>query len=684
MMNQVRIKGELNKVFVIPMALLVILIVADAAVWSVSPRAGWIMTGAILLYAVLLLFFYARKKASVITDMITFATQYGQVQKQLITDFSIPYAVTDAGGELLWFNKAFSELTGKDHRHYQRPIAGLFPSLTKDRMPEPGGEADIETTYGDKAYRVLIRSVRVEELMDGSDVLEYTGQEEQGMYSLFFYDVTELRQYMQMYHDESMVCGLIYLDNYDEALESVEDVRQSLLTALIDRKINTYFHDLDAVIRKFEKDKYIVVMRARALQEMKEQRYSILEEVKKVNIGNEMAVTLSIGLGANSGSYTHNAENARIAIELALGRGGDQVVLRDGESITYFGGKTQGVEKNTRVKARVKAHALKEFIESKEKVVVMGHRMLDIDAFGSAIGICRACKTLEKRAYIVVDTPTSSIKPFLEAFRADADYDDRMIISVQEAKERVDNDTLLVVVDTNRPEYTECEELLSLTHTVVVLDHHRQSDDYIRDSVLSYIEPYASSTCEMVSEILQYFPDEVKIRGIEADALYAGIMVDTDNFMQKAGVRTFEAAAFLRRNGADITRVRKMFRENMADYRVKGEVLSGVEMYRDHFAISVCPADEVDSPTVLASQAANQLLDIKDVRASFVLTDYRDTIYISARAIDEINVQIIMERLGGGGHLNIAGCQLPGATIEEAKERLKMVLDEMLEGGEIG
>ena len=683
MESRVKSLGELRRIMQIPFWLLPVLVAANLAVYAADTGAGFTMSIGIAVYAVVLLVVYWHRQNTLVNDMITFATQYGQIQKQLMLDFSFPYALTDQEGHLIWFNNAFAALTGKDYRHYQRPVTALFPDLSADRLPDTDEPAEIETTFGDKVFRVSVQGIVLDSLIDSSEIME----REEGsvsMYALMFSDITELREYMRRYEEETMVCGLIYLDNYDEALESVEDVRRSLLTALIDRKINRYFQDLDALVRKFEVDKYIVVMRARSLQELKSTRFGILEEVKTVNIGNDMAVTLSIGIGANNGSYTANADSARSAIELALGRGGDQAVLRDGNSISYFGGKSMAVEKTTRVKARVKAHALREFIDSKEKVVVMGHQLMDIDAFGAAVGIYRAAMTLEKRAYIVIDSPTSSTKPFISSFKEDPNYDPHMMVSVSEAKEMVDNDTLLVVVDTNKPDYTECEELLGKTRTIVVLDHHRQSDNYIRSAVLSYIEPYASSACEMVSEVLQYFPEEVKIRNIEADALYAGIAVDTDNFMQKTGVRTFEAAAFLRRSGADMTRVRKMFRENMKQYRVKGEVLSTVEMYREHFAISVCPSENLESPTIVASQAANQLLDISEVKASFVLTEYKNVIYISARAIDEINVQIIMERMGGGGHLNIAGCQLPGATIEEARNKLKQMLDEMLEGGEIG
>jgi len=681
-MNKVKMTGRLRAFLYAPLWLILILIGMNAIVYFISRKAGIIMSVAILLYFILVIVMLQTRQRAVMHEMISFATQYGQVQKKLLADLDIPYAITDDHGKLLWFNNAFSDVTGKDRRNYRKSITSLLTGITLDKLPPREQMAEYDTVYDSRNYRVVIRNIVMDSLIESSGILEQAEGSGAYMYAFILHDETELRDYIRKYQDEAMVCGLIYLDNYDEALESVEEVRRSLLTALIDRKISKYFQDLDGLVRKFENDKYVLVMRRNTLEEIKNRRFDILEDVKTVNIGNDMSVTLSIGIGVNNGSYNRNMDCARMAIDLALGRGGDQVVLKDGDSISYYGGKTQAVEKSTRVKARVKAHALKEFIDSKEKVVVMGHKLIDVDAFGAAVGIYRASRTMGKKAYIVIDTPTSSTQPFIDMFRRDTEYDPRMFLNTHDAKDMVDDDTLLVVVDTSKPSYTGCEELLYQTRSIVVLDHHRQANEFIHDPVLSYIEPYASSACEMVAEILQYFTEGMKIRSIEADVMYAGIQVDTDNFIQKTGVRTFEAAAFLRRCGADVTRVRKMFREDVNDYRAKGETLKNAEMYRGQFIISVCPSDYIKSPTIVGAQAANQLLNIVGVRASFVLTEYKNVIYISARAIDEVNVQIIMERMGGGGHLNIAGCQLK-CSIDEARDRLKSVIDEMLDGGEI-
>ena len=578
-------------------------------------------------------------------------------------------------GKMIWSNKVFAELTGKD-QFYKKNISSIFPDVTADKLPvsEKKEMSEVCTQFGEKVYRISMQRVSLEEVVARSELFEKTDRKV-SLIAMYLYDDTELKEYIKKNEDDKLVVALAYLDNYEEALESVEDVRRSLLIALIDRKITKYFSNFDGLVKKLEKDKYFLIMRQSSLEALKEQRFHILEEVKTVNIGNEMAITLSIGVGLNASTYIQNYEYSRIAIEMALGRGGDQVVIKNGNNITYYGGKTQQVEKTTRVKARVKAQALKEFMSTKDRVVVMGHKITDVDALGAAIGIYRAGKTIGKTVNIVVNDPTVSIRPLMAGFMNNSDYDPSMFVNSAQAKEFVDNNTVVVVVDTNKPSYTECEDLLHMTKTIVVLDHHRRGSEVIDNAVLSYVEPYASSACEMVAEILQYFSDDLRIRNMEADCIYAGIMIDTNNFTTRAGVRTFEAAAFLRRSGADVTRVRKMLRDNLESYQARAEAVRTAHIYRDCFAIARCPSEGLDSPTVVGAQAANELLNIAGVKASFVLTEYNNEVYISARAIDEVNVQVMMEKMGGGGHMNIAGAQVK-ATPDEVEKMLKDIIDE--------
>lgn len=681
MNGKVKFSGQLNTYLKWPILLSLVLLTMNIAVYFVNLKAGALVSIFVVIYIAIVVLLYFHNRPTLLNEMISFATQFGQVQKSLMKDFIIPHALLDATGNVLWGNTAFIEAIGKENK-YKKFIGAILPEVTLDKLPEADETVEILLQYLDKDYKVILTQMNIDELLEQAKIVEAQPRVNR-LYSLCLFDETTLNESIRKNEEEKLVSGLLYLDNYEEATESVEEVRRSLLAALIERKINKYFSRIDGVVKKLEKDKFFFVMRNKSLEILKSEKFGILEEIKSVNIGNEMAVTISMGIGLHADTYAQTYEYARVAIELALGRGGDQVVVKDREKISYFGGKSQMMEKTTRVKARVKAHALKEFITNNDNVVVMGHLITDIDTFGAAVGIYRAAKTLNKKAHIVINSPTMSIRPFMEEFMANAEYDSKMFVTSTEAKELTDDHTVLVVVDTNRPSYTECQDLLSMTKTIVVLDHHRQSNEVIKNAVLSYIEPYASSACEMVAEILQYFDDGIRIRNVEADSIYAGIMIDTNNFMTKTGVRTFEAAAFLRRSGADVTRVRKMFREKAEDYRARGEAIRNAELFRGAYAISECPSDNLDSPTVVGAQAANELLNIIGVKASFVLSDYNDTIYISARAIDEVNVQIIMERMGGGGHLNIAGTQLKGHTIAEAKDMLKQTLQEMIDGGDI-
>ncbi|MDE6233172.1 MAG: DHH family phosphoesterase, partial [Lachnospiraceae bacterium] len=354
----------------------------------------------------------------------------------------------------------------------------------------------------------------------------------------------------------------------------------------------------------------------------------------------------------------------------------------DGDKIYFYGGKTKQVEKNTRVKARVKAHALRELLETKDNVIIMGHQLSDIDAFGAAIGIYRICKTINKRAYIVLNEVTTSVRPVMERFVGNEEYEEDMFIKNSRAVEIIDDNTAVVVVDVNRPSYVECPEILGIAKAIVILDHHRQSSEIIENASLSYIEPYASSASEMVAEILQYIYDGIKLKQAEADALYGGILIDTQNFTNGTGVRTFEAAAYLKKNGANVTAVRRMFRDDMEDFKARADAIKNTEVYENKYAISVLSAEGLDSPTVVGAQTANELLNIKGINASFVMTEYNGKIYVSARSIDDLNVQLIMERMGGGGHMNTAGAQLD-CTMEEAIGLLKRTIDEMIESGDL-
>lgn len=676
MNKKIKLKGQLKTYVRWPLMLTLLLIVMNIWTYILNVKVGILMSVFVAVYTIIVLVLYLNNKPTIMNELINFATQYAQVQRQLLAELEIPYALLDNRGKFLWLNNSFAETVGKE-KDFHKSITSIFPSITQEVLDK--AEA-VHFKFGEKYYRLNITKISVELATQNTNLLE-TDIEEDYITAVYIFDETELNYYIQENKEQKLVTALVYLDNYEEALESVEEVRRSLLIALIERKISKYFGRIDGIVRKIEKDKFFVVFQQKNLEILEKDKFSILEDVKTVNIGNEMAVTLSIGVGINAPTYTQTYEYSRMAIDLALGRGGDQVVIKNQDNISYYGGKTKQVEKSTRVKARVKAHALREIIGSKDKVVVMGHRICDVDSFGASIGIYRAAQELDKKAYIVINEVTTSIRPLMNCFSENKDYASDMFINSQEAINIVDNNTVVVVVDVNRPNFTECNEILTKSRSIVVLDHHRQSKETIENAVLSYIEPYASSACEMVAEVLQYFSEGMKLKAIEADCLYAGIMIDTNNFLTKTGVRTFEAAAYLRRSGADVTRVRKMFRNDISAYKARAEAVRRAEIYRESFAISVCPSEDIESPTIVGAQTANELLNIIGIRASVVLTNYNETIYISSRSIDDINVQLIMERLGGGGHMTIAGAQLQGYSIEEAIGKVKETIDTMIEEG---
>lgn len=678
--RDVRLKGQLKVYMYWPVIMTVLLIAMNLWMYKVDRKAGVVMSVFVIIYAVMVGGLYFYKRALILADMIQFSTQYRGIQNTLLQELTVPYAILLEDGKILWRNKLFAEIFADQKR--EKYMYKLIPELGQRVIPH--GDVDhveLEVHYQDRDYQAVLRKVSVEGFSDTEEVVQMPEGREYFI-TLCLNDVTELNSYIRENEDQRMIAGLIYIDNYDEVMESVEEVRQSLLVALIDRKINKYIGDEDGIVKKLEKDKYFIVIRKESYRKFEADKFSLLEEVKQVNIGNARSASLSIGLGLNTTTYAQSYNYARMAIDLALARGGDQAVAKDSQSITYFGGKKEQTSKNTRVKARVKAEALREFITGKDQVIVMGHKIADADSLGACMGIYRAAKALGKRAHIVMNENTSSIRPLYDEILESSSYEKDIFLTSEQALDQFNENTMVVVVDTNKPQMTECPELLRRSKLIAVLDHHRQSSSGIENAVLSYIEPYSSSTCEMVAEVLQYIVEDIRVPSVEADCLYAGIMIDTRNFMNRTGVRTFEAAAFLRRCGADITRVRKMFRDDIESYRAKAEAVRLAEVYRSEYAIAECPSD-IDSPTVLGAQTANELLDINGIKASFVLTVYNGRIYMSARSIDEVNVQIIAEKLGGGGHINAAGAQFDHTDIEEAINTLKDTIDQMIEEGDI-
>ena len=660
-----------------PIVIIAILLLGDIVLWLTEPRGALILLPFILIATAFALLLYFTRQSKLQGALQAYAIGACEVHTTIFDEMPTPYCMVDERGNVLWANRSFREIAGNcpDARN----ILQMFPNIHKEMLKEDDVILEIHSDYQDRKYLVdLMRTAVTTE--DGSAPSLYAP--DQKTIAVYLRDETEETVLRTQLNQEHIVIGLVYIDNYDEVREQIEEVRRSLLTALIDRKISHYISSVNGLIYKLEKDKYVFILKEQYFDRMLQDRFSILEEVKNVNIGNEMAVTLSIGIGYGADSYQKNYEYAHTSIDMALGRGGDQAVVKSNENLTYFGGKTQTQEKATRVKARVKAQAFQELLETRDRVLVMGHANSDVDCLGASAGVYRMVTELGKRCYIVENTVTAPILPLKERFLQSADYPEDMFITGAQALQMVDNSTVLVVVDCNRPSIIDEPDLLRACKTIVVFDHHRQSSETIQGAVLSYCEPYASSACEMIAEMMQYIADGIKVKGPEADAMYGGIVIDSQEFTVQTGVRTFEAAAYLRRCGADITRIRKIFRENFKDYQAKAAAISSAEIYRDAYAFSTIEPKGLESPTVVCAQAANELLNIRGIKASIVLTLYNDIIYVSARSIDEMNVQVLMEKLGGGGHRTIAGAQLREGSLPEAIATIKQAIDEMIKEGE--
>lgn len=672
--------GRLNSIFLWPVGLGILLVLLDILLCFVSSVAASIVAVFIVIYAFVCAIMICYFRPRIIKEIVEFSSNYSQVQRQLLYELSIPYCLLDNKGNILWMNASMQASINRKN-DLNKNISTIIPELSANVFRNFEDFKEIRVAFNDRDYRVEMKRISADIITQGVNILakDYNSS----LVAMYMFDETDINQYIQKIRDERFVVGLVYIDNYEDALESVDDVRRSLFVGLVDKRVNKYFSAGAAIIRKLEKDKYLVVFRYKFLEKLLADKFSLVEDIKSVKVGNEKTLTLSIAIGTGAADYARNYDIAKAAMDLALGRGGDQAVIKDGEKIYYYGGKSQQMEKNTRVKVRVKAHALRQILEANDNVLIMGHNLPDIDSFGSALGIYIIAKKFGKEAHIVFGEISSSVRPFMNRFIDKEEYPDDMFIKKEEAENYLTASTVVIVVDVNRPQRTECPQLLDKCKTIIVFDHHRRSSDTITGAVLSYVDPYASSACEMVTEMIQYVDDGIKLKAFEADALYAGISIDTDGFNSKSGPRTFEAAAFLRRHGADVTRVRKMLRNDMNEYKAIASAVSKSEVYKSAFAITVFDGEGLESPTIGGAKAANQLLDISGIKASFVITQYEDKLYISARSIDEVNVQLVMEKLGGGGHMSIAGAQLTNCTIQQAVNTIKLTLDNMLAEGEI-
>lgn len=570
-------------------------------------------------------------------------------------DIPVPYVVINGDFNVIGCNDGFLQLMGLK----------FFTDINiKEKLPDYNEHLNNQiVTIGDKDYRIYSSHA---ELADGN-IAD----------SLCFMDVTEITTLKKSIHNYKTVVGLIYIDNYDEVIESVDDSVVPMLTAIVDRKLTAMIHEAKGILKKTEKDRYFFCITAEELERLQKTKFDILNEIREITIGEHIPVTLSIGIGIGEISLETAMKSAKAAIDLALGRGGDQALIKNGEKYIFYGGKSGEVSHNARIRARVKADALSELIVESEKIYVMGHKIADSDCVGSSVGIYRIAKSFGKECRIIIDNIPQSILKTISKFTESQDYEN-LIVDSQQAWQDITENTLLVIVDTHINSRVESVEVLNKASKVVVFDHHRKSTDFIDKAVMVYHEPYASSASELITEMIQYIGEKVKLKPVEADALLAGITVDTQNFSMKTGTITFEAAAFLKRCGADGIRVRKLLQEDLSVFRAKAIAAANTEMIADGMYLSVCPSD-YGNTAVTAAQTADELLDVEGIKASFVLCDDKETIFVSARSLGEINVQVILEKIGGGGHQTISGAQFKESTIDEVKEIVKNAVKEYME-----
>ncbi|MBC7765454.1 MAG: DHH family phosphoesterase [Hyphomonadaceae bacterium] len=584
--------------------------------------------------------------------------------KDSLLKFPLPMVVLDLEGVVTWYNPPFEEIF-EGVEIFERALSELVEGVELDKFVNRTELIDFEIPYQGRHYRLFGNFVQT-----GNTAEDY-------MIVLYWVDNTELVGLRTTHMAQKNVTAIVMIDNYDELVQGAEDNNRPHLMAEIDRRIGAWLATVGGLLRKYDSDKYLVVMDYHGLEQFKEKKFDILDQIKSITLENKIYATLSIGVGINGESPLQNFQSARAAMDIALGRGGDQVVIRDGEKLIFFGGRSQETEKRTKVKPRVVAYALKQLIMQADQVVIMGHQFMDMDALGAAVGICAGVRAMSKNGYIVVNTFNPSIEGLLNRLAQKEAYEDTFISS-EHAIDLVDEHTLLVVVDTHRASYTDCPELLKKTTQIVLIDHHRRSAEFIQNAVLTFHEPFASSSSEMVTEMLQYLSEKSNLSALEAEAMYAGIVMDTKNFVIKTGVRTFEAAAYLRQLGVDPRAAKQMMQNNWETFIAKTQTMKDAFILHEQVAVAICP-DNVQNARLVVAQVADELLSIAGILASFVLCKDGNQIVVSARSLGDWNVQVVLEKLGGGGHMTTAGVQLNDVTMEQAVEHLKVVIDEYLQ-----
>lgn len=592
--------------------------------------------------------------------------RFDSLTKQAIFDMPFPLVVTDEKAKILWYNTPFINLFNEKDV-IDSDLENLIGDIDIANILNSQGERTIPVELNKRFFNIY------------TNVVENKSEKGEGRSVLFYLvDNTAYQNLKDKYTDDFAIVAKVEVDNFDEAISSAPSEIRPLLIAEIDSTISQYFEEYDALVRKSDEDLYLVVMNFKSLRAIKEKKFDILDDLRDLNKGNSIPITLSIGVSSFGLNFKDAYIESDSSLDLALGRGGDQAVVKVEDNYEFFGGKSKAVEKRNKVKARVIGEALKQLIERSENVYIMGHKNPDMDAIGAAIGCLRATLNRNKEGYIVLEKSNPSIDNLIDRMKEEEPEIYEKVISRETALNRIKHSSLLVLVDNHKPSFTECPELLDKTNQIVVIDHHRRGKEFVDNPVLQYVEPYASSTCELITEMLTYMSSDLNLTHFEADALMSGIVVDTKNFSFQTGVRTFEAASVLKRAGANMIKVKALFQDDLDTMVYRAEVIHNTKMIHDNIAVSRFDKESNNS-VLVAAQAADALLDINGIDASFVLTINDGKTHISGRSRGEVvSVQLILEKIGGGGHLNMAGAQLDTTDLDEAEKILTEAIDEYL------
>ena len=594
----------------------------------------------------------------------TMSVATDETTKKVIENLPIPVCILELNGKISRYNPQFLEMLNGEN-FIDKDIDDIFEDIEIRKDLNENREMYTDVNYNDRQYTVIYKIIK-----NGIE------SDPQYMMILYWIDRTNYRNLKKKYRNDKNVIGIIEIDGYDDVLKSAEEENRPLISMDIERMLTALENDLEIAVQRTSKERFIMVMTRENLNSLEDNKFEILDRIRHINYGNSLPVTISIGVGVEGDSVNENFKRATGALDLALGRGGDQVVIKRNEKFSFYGGKSKAVEKKTKVKSRLIGHALREIIKQSDNVLIMGHRYPDMDAIGAAVGIYDICKHCNKKANIVLNTIEEGIEIFGEKIRKESYYKG-IFLNHNDALEKCGKNTLVVVVDTHRPSFTECPELLDLSEKVVLIDHHRRGVEFISDTVLLFHETYVSSTCEMVTELIQYMDEDIKVNKMTAEGLLAGINLDTKNFSFKTGVRTFEAASYLRKIGADTIEVKRLFNSHISDFVVKAEIIQNTKIINDRICIGFT-SSEIENVNIIIAKAADELLNIRDVEASFVLGQKEGKVFISARSLGNINVHVMMEKLGGGGHIDIAGAQLKNISLKKAYDMVHEIIEQYL------